>query len=119
MPIRIIREGKKITMKKTKIKTKEAKTSDSSGSVRKTAKGQVVKLSPRKKKWRLPPVKEYWQRVKEFLGEAVIELKKVTWPGRKETMGATAVVIFLVFVISGFLGIVDLALSKIINQIIK
>jgi len=106
-------------MKKTKIKTKDLKAVDLAGGKKKTSKGQVVKLSSRKATWRLPSLRGYWQRVREFVSEAVIELKKVAWPGRKETMGATAVVIFLVLVLSAFLGVVDLALSRMINYIIK
>ena len=41
-----------------------------------------------------------------------MELKKVTWPSRKETFGATAVVLALVFLISFYLGLVDIGADQ-------
>jgi len=46
-------------------------------------------------------------------------LKKVTWPGRRETIGTTVVVIILVFVISTYLGLVDIGLSTLLKRIMK
>jgi preprotein translocase subunit SecE len=47
------------------------------------------------------------------------ETKKVTWPSRKDVMGSTVVVVVAVFVIAGFLGIIDFVLSLIIGALIK
>lgn len=55
----------------------------------------------------------------QFLREVKIELKKVTWPSRKETLASTAVVIILVIIISVFLGIVDMGLSSLIRFVLK
>jgi preprotein translocase subunit SecE len=57
-------------------------------------------------------VGEYWNRAVQFVKEAWIELKKVTWPSQKETLGATAVVLALVILVSLYLGLVDMALSR-------
>ncbi len=54
----------------------------------------------------------------QFLREVKIELKKVTWPSRKQTMGSTLVVIILVMIISLFLGVVDFSLSKLIQVVL-
>lgn len=54
----------------------------------------------------------------QFLREVRIELKKVTWPSRKQTMGSTVVVIVLVMVISLFLGVVDFGLSSLIRAVL-
>lgn len=43
--------------------------------------------------------------------EVTMELKKVTWPTRKETQAATVVVIVTVIIASMFLGIFDLIWS--------
>jgi preprotein translocase SecE subunit len=55
----------------------------------------------------------YWRnpRVFELATEVVSELKKVTWPTRKETSNATVVVIVTVFISSLFLGFFDLVWS--------
>jgi len=55
----------------------------------------------------------------QFLREVKVELKKVVWPSRKQTIGSTAVVLILVIIISIFLGMVDMGLSGIIRMVLK
>ena len=54
----------------------------------------------------------------QFLSEVKGEVKKVTWPSKKEAMGGTAVVLMVVLIMAVFLGVVDLLLSKIIEAIL-
>ena len=54
-----------------------------------------------------------------FLTEVRAEVKKVTWPSRREAMGGTAVVVFVVLVMAMFLGIVDAVLSKAVQALIN
>ena len=44
-----------------------------------------------------------------------VEMKKVTWPSRKETLASTSVVLITVILMAFFLGIVDLGLSRLIK----
>jgi preprotein translocase subunit SecE len=60
-------------------------------------------------------IKEFLQNAKQFFREVRVELKKVTWPSRKETIASTSVVLITVFLVSFFLGIVDLGLSRLIK----
>jgi len=60
-------------------------------------------------------IKEFWQKAKQFFREVRVELKKVTWPSRKETIASTSVVLITVVLVSFFLGIVDLGLSRLIK----
>jgi len=53
-----------------------------------------------------------------FLKEVKEELKKVTWASKEETIGTTVVVLVLVILLSAFIGIVDIGLSKIIQFIV-
>jgi len=55
----------------------------------------------------------------QFLREVSLELKKVTWPTRKQTVGLTVVVIVLVLIIALFLGIIDIGLSSLIRLVLK
>ena len=55
----------------------------------------------------------------QFLREVKVELKKVAWPSRKQTIGSTVVVIALVMIISIFLGAVDLGLSSLIRIVLQ
>jgi preprotein translocase SecE subunit len=58
-------------------------------------------------------------RVTGFYGEWITEMKKVTWPGRKDTLSSTAVVIVVVLIIVAFLGLVDFALGRITQSILS
>jgi len=55
----------------------------------------------------------------QFLSEAKNELKKVTWPTRKETTGITWVVVATSFVMSIYLGVVDWILAEIIKMLVR
>ena len=57
--------------------------------------------------------------VKDFLREVRIELKKVTWPSRKETIAATGMVIILSVLVAFFLGLLDVVLAKAVGIILK
>lgn len=59
-----------------------------------------------------------FEKVKRFLSEVAVELKKVSWPSRKETANMTGVVIVLIFILGAFLALVDGLLAKIIGLII-
>ena len=58
------------------------------------------------------------RRLIEFFQESWQELKKVHWPSRKETYAATLVVIIVVVLISVYLALVDLGLTKAIQAIV-
>ena len=59
------------------------------------------------------------KRTRVFLTEVRVELKKVTWPSRQDTISSTGVVIVVVFLISFYLGIIDIALSKMIAAMFR
>jgi preprotein translocase subunit SecE len=54
----------------------------------------------------------------EFLTEVRAEVRKVTWPSRREALGGTAVVVVVVLLMAAFLGVVDAILSKIVQSLI-
>jgi preprotein translocase subunit SecE len=59
------------------------------------------------------------QRITQFLKEARFELKRVTWPSRKETLAGTMVVLVIVLITAFFLGIVDIGLSELIKLVLS
>ena len=59
------------------------------------------------------------ERIKQFFREVKIETKKVVYPTREELIGSTWVVIVTVTVISLFLGVVDLSLTKMVGMVIR
>ncbi len=64
-------------------------------------------------------VKEKFEVARQFLREVKPELRKVTWPSRKDTLSGTLVVLAAVFIIAIFLGIVDSGLSNLIKAFLK
>jgi preprotein translocase subunit SecE len=55
----------------------------------------------------------------DFLREAKAELKKVTWPTRKETISSTWLVLIMTVIVSAYLGLVDSVLAWIIKKILS
>jgi preprotein translocase subunit SecE len=64
-------------------------------------------------------IKGFFDQSLQFLREVKIELKKVAWPSRKQTIGSTVVVVVLVLIISAFLGLVDVGLASIIRVVLQ
>ncbi len=59
------------------------------------------------------------QKVQKFVGEVVVELKKVSWSTRQELINATWVVFVCSAVLGVMIGLVDFALSKLVSLIIQ
>lgn len=58
-----------------------------------------------------------FEKIRTFAKEVSVELKKVSWPTRQQTVSATVVVIVLTIIVSFFLGIVDLILARLVGTI--
>ena len=56
---------------------------------------------------------------RDYLVESRAEIKKVTWPTKKEARVTSLAVLVLVVIMSIFLGLVDLAWTKIIELILS
>ncbi|MGD8984095.1 MAG: preprotein translocase subunit SecE [Desulfobacteraceae bacterium] len=78
----------------------------------------IQKREPEKRVKERRSVLRFFSVANQFLRESKGELKKVKWPTRKELLASTAMVIFLVIVVSFFLGIIDFGLIKIIKNIV-
>ncbi len=64
-------------------------------------------------------LREKFEEAKQFLREVKTELKKVTWPSRRDALAGTGVVLVAVFIIALFLGIVDSGLSSLVRELLK
>lgn len=60
----------------------------------------------------------FWRSV-EFVKEAKGELKRVVWPGRRQTMASTIMVVVFVAIISSFLGLADFILSGLMTFVLR
>lgn len=60
-----------------------------------------------------------FEKSKAFIRDVKSEIKKVVFPTRDELIGSTKVVIVSVLIISFFLGVVDMVLSRFIKYILR
>ncbi len=54
-----------------------------------------------------------------FVREARAELKKVTWPGKKQVWYSTLVVIAFTLFVSAYLGLVDMLLTGVLSRLFR
>ncbi len=57
-------------------------------------------------------------KANDFLANVKAELKKVTWPTKKDAYASTMVVIVLVIISAVFIGGVDIVLSRLVRLIL-
>jgi preprotein translocase subunit SecE len=67
----------------------------------------------------LEKIKGLPSRTASFVRDVKAELKKVTWPSKKEVYGTTIVVLVTVFFFGCYLFLVDSVLQIAINQIFQ
>jgi len=60
-----------------------------------------------------------FEKVKNYLTETRIELRKVTWPNKGELKDATRIVVVASILLTIFIGIVDQILSNIIKLVFR
>ena len=64
-------------------------------------------------------VREKTAAVQEFYTETRNEMKRVTWPTRKQVQGTTIVVIATVFFFGGFFLVADTIVGKLVDLLFR
>ena len=59
------------------------------------------------------------EKIRAFFQDVSVELRKVSWPTRQDTVKATVVVVVTSVIVAFFLGIVDVVLARIVTTIMK
>jgi len=72
--------------------------------------------APEPKGW-LESVKEWPAITKNYVGELQLEMKRVTWPNRKQVESTTAIVILTVFAFAAYFKVVDSVLFRAISSV--
>ena len=62
-------------------------------------------------------VKDWPQRVKTYIEGLRMEMRRVTWPSRKQVQATTIVVIVTVFLFGAFFFVVDSILNYIMGRV--
>ena len=63
--------------------------------------------------------KVYINDAMQFFREVKVELQKVTFPTRQETVGSTLVVVVLTVIVSIYLGLSDWLLARIVQMLLQ
>jgi len=58
-------------------------------------------------------------RTRDYVNELKLEMKRVSWPNRKQVEGTTMVVIFTVFAFAAFFAVVDTLLNDSVTRMYK
>jgi preprotein translocase subunit SecE len=59
-----------------------------------------------------------FRSIKNYLLETKIEIKKVSWPSKKETTRYLIIIIIFSGIVAAFLGLFDFAFLQLVEQII-
>ncbi len=63
--------------------------------------------------------KNWIQGIKDYTNDLKLEMRRVTWPNRKQVENTTAVVLFSVFAFAFYFWIVDGILSAGVNRLFR
>jgi preprotein translocase subunit SecE len=64
-------------------------------------------------------VKKWVESTRDYFNELRLEMRRVTWPSRKQVEGTTAVVIVSVFAFAGYFAVVDAVLRQGIQSVLS
>lgn len=66
-----------------------------------------------------PSKSAFWNKLTKFIREVRSEMRKVSWPNRKELITYTIVVIVTVVVVALFTSVVDVIITWILNLLAR
>jgi preprotein translocase subunit SecE len=64
-------------------------------------------------------VKAWVDGTKDYFNDLKLEMRRVTWPNRKQVEATTAVVIISVFAFAGYFAVVDSVLNRVLKAILE
>jgi preprotein translocase subunit SecE len=64
-------------------------------------------------------VKTWLNNTRDYINDLKLEMRRVTWPSRKQVESTTAVVIFSVFAFAGYFAVVDSILGRGIKGVLN
>jgi preprotein translocase subunit SecE len=62
-------------------------------------------------------VKGWPAAIRAYVNELQLEMKRVTWPNKKQVQSTTAVVILTVFAFAAYFAVVDLLLTRSVTKV--
>ena len=58
-----------------------------------------------------------FNKIRQFLKEVNLELKKVTWPSRKDTIASTWVVLLVILIFAAYFFVVDGIIAFLVKSV--
>ncbi|HDH97206.1 MAG TPA: preprotein translocase subunit SecE [Proteobacteria bacterium] len=59
-----------------------------------------------------------FNKIRQFLKEVNLELKKVTWPSRKDTIASTWVVLLVILIFAAYFFVVDGIIAFLVKSVL-
>ena len=69
------------------------------------------------KKKQVAKKESIWLRIRKYFRGVASELKKVSWPTRKELINSTVIVLVFIVVFAATVGLIDLGLGSLLKLI--
>ena len=63
--------------------------------------------------------KNTWERVRDYVADVRIEMKRVTWPSKQEVYGTTLMVVFSTFLFAIYFYLCDEAFSHVVSKALR
>ena len=63
-------------------------------------------------------INNIFSKIASFLSEVRIEIKKVSWPNKKETINYTLIIIGISLVVAFYLGGLDFAFKQLLQRFV-
>ena len=63
--------------------------------------------------------KNWLQATRDYINELKVEMRRVSWPSRKQVEGTTGVVIFAVFAFAAYFWVVDSILARGVKAVLS
>jgi len=64
-------------------------------------------------------LKNIFNKINNFIKEAMAELRKVIWPTKKDLKNSTIVVISTIIIASIFIGLIDIFFTRVLTLFMK
>ena len=63
--------------------------------------------------------KNPWARLRQYVSDVRVEMKRVTWPGKQEIYGTTLMVILTTFFFGLVFWIYDQSFTRIVSKVLR
>jgi preprotein translocase subunit SecE len=63
--------------------------------------------------------KDFWTRVREYVSDVRVEMKRVTWPGKQEIYGTTLMVVLTTFLFGIYFWLCDMVFLRTVSKVMR